>query len=222
MADEACRNCRRPIHWVDGIGWLHGELPRRRLSLLDRLIVVGVPAYVLLMIYWQLAEAQQPGQQYASPYLPCLFCALIVAQPVVLVWLAIDIVRTRLAAPIGAAHRARGRPNVPEPTADPDRPCRHENFALHADVNRLTRSDDDPTVIGYSADIRVWCEDCQEPFRWNGIPAGISPAHPTCSVDETELHAPLRPASADPDFGMGLPGFAISYRPGPGRRRGRR
>jgi hypothetical protein len=32
------------------------------------------------------------------------------------------------------------------------------------------------------------------------------------SVDETELHAPLRPASVDPDFGLGLPGFAIQYR----------
>lgn len=25
---ETCRNCRRPIHWIDGIGWLHGELPQ--------------------------------------------------------------------------------------------------------------------------------------------------------------------------------------------------
>ena len=32
------------------------------------------------------------------------------------------------------------------------------------------------------------------------------------SVDETELRAPLRLASADPDFGMGLPGFAVAYR----------
>lgn len=24
----ACRNCRRPIHWAAGIGWLHGELPQ--------------------------------------------------------------------------------------------------------------------------------------------------------------------------------------------------
>lgn len=24
----ACRNCRRPLHWADGIGWLHGELPQ--------------------------------------------------------------------------------------------------------------------------------------------------------------------------------------------------
>lgn len=25
---DACQNCRRPIHWMDGVGWLHGELPQ--------------------------------------------------------------------------------------------------------------------------------------------------------------------------------------------------
>lgn len=24
----ACRNCRRPLHWLAGVGWLHGELPQ--------------------------------------------------------------------------------------------------------------------------------------------------------------------------------------------------
>jgi hypothetical protein len=24
----ACRNCRRPLHWQENIGWLHGELPQ--------------------------------------------------------------------------------------------------------------------------------------------------------------------------------------------------
>lgn len=28
MAGFACRNCRRPLAWVAGIGWLHEELPR--------------------------------------------------------------------------------------------------------------------------------------------------------------------------------------------------
>lgn len=28
MAADACANCRRPLHWVDGVGWLHGELPQ--------------------------------------------------------------------------------------------------------------------------------------------------------------------------------------------------
>lgn len=25
---DACRNCRRPLGWVEGIGWLHEELPQ--------------------------------------------------------------------------------------------------------------------------------------------------------------------------------------------------
>lgn len=28
-------------------------------------------------------------------------------------------------------------------------------------------------------------------------------------VDETELRIPIRPSSADPDFGTGIPGFAL-------------
>lgn len=26
-----------------------------------------------------------------------------------------------------------------------------------------------------------------------------------------ELRAPIRPASADPDFGLGIPGFAVTW-----------
>ncbi|MGW0566113.1 hypothetical protein [Streptomyces tauricus] len=101
------------------------------------------------------------------------------------------------------------------PPADPDRACLHMDFEADVEVNRLTATDDDPTVVGYSADIKVRCANCGEPFRWIGVPAGMSPRRPMCGLDETELHAPLRPASADPDFGLGIPGFAINYRPGP-------
>lgn len=95
---------------------------------------------------------------------------------------------------------------------NPDRPCPHEHFDAYVDVNRITASDTDPTVVGYTADIKVTCRDCGEPFRWTGVRAGMSPRQPMCSIDETELRAPLRPASADPDFGLGLPGFAVTYR----------
>lgn len=91
---------------------------------------------------------------------------------------------------------------------DPDRACPHTEFASAVVVNRIVR---DSEVLAYVADVRVWCEGCGEPFRWTGVPAGVSPARPMCSVDETELRAPLRPASADPDFGMGIPGFAITW-----------
>lgn len=99
--------------------------------------------------------------------------------------------------------------------ADPDRACPHEDFEATVEVNRIACSDDDPTIVGYSADVRVSCGQCDEPFRWTGLQAGLSPAEPMVSVDETELRAPLRPASADPDFGMGLPGFAVGFRAGP-------
>lgn len=92
--------------------------------------------------------------------------------------------------------------------ADPDRACPHENFKAGVFVKRLTDHGDGP-VVGYTADVRVQCADCGEPFRWIGCPAGVDPRRPAVSIDETELRAPLRPASADPDFGLGLPGFAI-------------
>jgi hypothetical protein len=69
----------------------------------------------------------------------------------------------------------------------------------------------------YMADVTVSCapppHGCGEPFRFTGLPAGMSFSHPMVSPNETELRAPIRPASSDPDFGMSLPGFAIGVRP---------
>jgi hypothetical protein len=93
------------------------------------------------------------------------------------------------------------------PNLDLDRPCPHEDFMAQVNVARLTN--DAGTVQAYTAEITVNCAHCDEPFRWIGAPAGLSPHHPAVSIDETELRAPLRPASSDPDFGLGLPGFAI-------------
>lgn len=92
---------------------------------------------------------------------------------------------------------------------DQDRACPHENFAAIVEVNRLS-NDEGGEIHGYNADIRVRCADCDEPFRWIGAPAGLLPGQPCVSLDETELRAPLRPASSDPDFGLGIPGFAIN------------
>jgi hypothetical protein len=99
--------------------------------------------------------------------------------------------------------------------ADLDRACEHLDFEAEVAVNRLGTGDTaDGMPSAYVAGVRVKCADCGEPFRWVGVPAGLSFGHPTVSVDEAELHAPIRPASADPDFGLGIPGFAINFRPG--------
>lgn len=102
---------------------------------------------------------------------------------------------------------------MPAATIDQDRPCSHAAFEGELEVNRLVR---DSEVVAYVVDVRVRCRDCGEPFRWSGVQAGMSPARPMCSADETELHAPIRPASADPDFGLGIPGYAVTWTDGGG------
>ncbi len=98
-------------------------------------------------------------------------------------------------------------------TVDQDKPCPHLKFEAQVDVNRIGEAETmDRAPKAYVADIRVHCADCGEAFRWCGVSAGLSFDHPMVSVDEMELRAPLRPASADPDFGLGLPGFAVAYR----------
>lgn len=92
--------------------------------------------------------------------------------------------------------------------------CPHLVFHAQVDVGRIGEEDTpDGRPKAYVAEIRVQCapapEGCGEPFRFSGVPAGLSYAHPMVSPNEEELRAPIRPASADPDFGKGIPGFAI-------------
>lgn len=96
---------------------------------------------------------------------------------------------------------------------DPDRACEHLNFAADVEVNRLTTEEGGP-VTAFILDLTVSCADCEEKFRFHGVQAGLLADRPTCSVDEATLHAPIRPASSDPDFGLGIPGYAITYRSG--------
>lgn len=101
----------------------------------------------------------------------------------------------------------------PVPTADPDRPCEHPHFSADVAVNRLTADGGGP-ILAFMAELTIACSACGEPFRFIGVPAGVMPDRPACSVDEATLHVPIRPASADPDYGLGIPGFAVTYHEG--------
>lgn len=99
--------------------------------------------------------------------------------------------------------------------ADPDKACPHENFSGHIHVARLgdgVEESEGGQIIGYSAALTIMCVDCEEPFRFVGVKAGLSQAMPMCSPSEEEIRLPIRPASSDPDFGLGIPGFSIGYR----------
>ena len=95
---------------------------------------------------------------------------------------------------------------------DLDRPCPHDDFVVQANVVRLAAETGGPCV-GFMAELEVRCAACDERFRWMGVPAGLLADRPACSPDEFELRAPIRPSTADPDFGMGLPGFAMRMLP---------
>lgn len=94
---------------------------------------------------------------------------------------------------------------------NPDRPCPHPDFSAVVNVGRI--GEEDPGANGmpraYMCEVCVSCAACGEPFRFIGAPAGLSFTQPMLSVDEKTLHAPIRPASSDPDFGLGIPGYAI-------------
>ena len=95
--------------------------------------------------------------------------------------------------------------------ADPDRACAHEDFSANAGIARLSAVEGGP-ITAYSVELRVECARCREPFRFMGVPAGMLPNRPACSLDELTLNIPIRPASSDPDFGLGIPGFAVTFR----------
>lgn len=65
--------------------------------------------------------------------------------------------------------------------------CPHENFAVHADIQRLI------DVGVFSAEIRIRCQVCQLPFSFKGFEMGWSPDKPMVNPDGTELRAPLEP-----------------------------
>lgn len=65
--------------------------------------------------------------------------------------------------------------------------CMHEQFHVHANIIRLEDAGK------YIAEIRVKCEQCDEPFRFLGVPAGLLNERPSCNVDGLELHAPIEP-----------------------------
>jgi hypothetical protein len=67
------------------------------------------------------------------------------------------------------------------------------NFKSFANIQRLSH-EDGGSITGYSVDFRVECADCGLPFRFMGLPFGLSFSTPRLSADSCELRAPIEPA----------------------------
>lgn len=65
--------------------------------------------------------------------------------------------------------------------------CAHEDFRAEVDVHRMEDTG------AFMADVRIRCAQCDLPFRFVGLRAGVDFERPMVSIDETELHAPIEP-----------------------------
>ena len=65
--------------------------------------------------------------------------------------------------------------------------CEHPDFIANVAVNRF------PETGRFSADVKVECSACHEPFRFLGVPGGLSWEVPRVSIDGCELRAPIEP-----------------------------
>ena len=66
-------------------------------------------------------------------------------------------------------------------------PCRHARHRVDADVHFF-----EDTGL-WSLELKLSCEECGEPFRFLGLPAGISFTEPMIGVDGLELRVPVEP-----------------------------
>jgi len=84
-----------------------------------------------------------------------------------------------------------------------NQPCDHPSFEGHIAVNRLV------DIGRFAADISIVCAVCGLPFRFMGLPGGLSPDHPTISVDGTEARLPLMPAGSSRGSLVRYPDFTV-------------
>lgn len=88
--------------------------------------------------------------------------------------------------------------------------CPHMNHSVFASVGRIQKSDLEPeTIVAYTADIKIQCRDCGQPYEFLGLPNGMSFYQPTVSIDGLELRAPLAIPGTRPPEGMA--GFSVTH-----------
>lgn len=65
--------------------------------------------------------------------------------------------------------------------------CEHLDFEAEVQVNRIE------DVKRFATDVHIRCAYCKKPFRFVGLPGGISIDHPTISFDGLEARLPIAP-----------------------------
>ena len=72
--------------------------------------------------------------------------------------------------------------------------CEHKEFEAEVTVNRIEDTGQ------FAADVHIKCIKCKKPFRFLGLPGGVSMSYPTISIDATEARLPIAPGSLFEDW----------------------
>lgn len=73
--------------------------------------------------------------------------------------------------------------------------CAHEQFLANVDIDRITDGDHGhpDVVIGFYANVRIHCVECNTPFHFKGLPYGLTPTEPRVEVGGLEARMPIGP-----------------------------
>jgi hypothetical protein len=70
--------------------------------------------------------------------------------------------------------------------------CKHESFTASVQVHRITNAAGD-VVERFQANVTIACDQCQTPFRFIGLPAGLDMNGAAVSVDGSEARLCIAP-----------------------------
>lgn len=77
------------------------------------------------------------------------------------------------------------------PTTQKLAECKHENFRCECVVNRLEDSGQ------FMLEIKVFCAQCDLPFRFKGLSMGLNLHGATCNADATEARIAIVPSNQE-------------------------
>lgn len=87
--------------------------------------------------------------------------------------------------------------------------CKHENFKANVTVNRQS-PEEGMEVSHYSADIKIECADCGQPFRFLCSRGGLMWNEPTVGIVGEELRAPIHPNDGTEPLPPKIKGFSVT------------
>lgn len=70
--------------------------------------------------------------------------------------------------------------------------CKHGNFQVMAEINRLIKGDGDDTVLSFVGKFKVHCADCKKAFELDSL------RDASRSIDREELRVVIKPATGQP------------------------